>query len=507
MFKTYIVIFMLAAAAVSAKHAWEIENEREMNKIDRLQGNMKMTESHYARRRNQAPWRKLMIYFDNSALYSDRSSEDVAFYTKVFEIVGQWWGKALYVRDSRSAGVTQIARYAQSSEDYRYEMTDGKQMSDYDLFVKVSWGSDSGSTLAYAGPRIRHPTSQRPITGITCVTPYGHKYFNDSSDSINRAVGTIIHEFGHVIAFISLDKVQERYVDIDRNINAYIWKGPQVLVKANAYYGCTSLTGVPLQNLNGRVGGHWDEGNLFDELMTPMANSSPEKVSTMTLALCEDTEWYKADYSFAENYTYSKGKGCSVFNGCPQPAICEAGRQGFITHDKSGVGYCQENQQGCATESKFSNRNCASKGSWSGASDQFGASFGGDSAVAGGRFYRDMGGSYTGTTQSCTKVRCSGTSSYTFTFKNFRLSGRNYSGDVEVTCTSSGRKSFNAGGSIPESYVECETPREFCEAKFGGNATCHESCLANGRCQNNSGNLACWCYNDFRARSGSCPTP
>jgi len=507
MFKTYICILLLAAAGVSAKHAWEIENEREMNKIDRLQGNLKMTEGHYARRRMQAPWRKLMIYFDNSALYSGQSSETVAFYTKVFDIVGEWWGKALYVRDSRSEVGTQIARYARTSSDYQYQMTGGKQASNYDLFVKVSWGDDSGSTLAYAGPRVRHPTSQRPITGITCVTPYGHRYFNRSSDAINRAVGTIIHEFGHVIAFISLDRVQRRYVDIDRNINAYIWKGPKVLSKANTYYNCSSLTGVPLQNLNGQVGGHWDEAALFDELMTPMANSSPEKVSSMTLALCEDTEWYKANYSFAENYTHSKGKGCAVFNGCPRPAICEVGRSGFITADKSGVGICNQNSSGCATEAKYSNRNCASAGSWGGASDRFGASFGSSSAVAGGRFYRDMGSSYIGSNQSCTEVKCSGTSSYTFTFKNFRYSGSRYSGDVEVTCSRAGRKEFNTGGNIPASYVDCESPTAFCAAKFGGNATCHESCKANGRCQNNNGNLACWCYNSFRTSTGSCPTP
>jgi len=508
MFKATIVILLLALTAVSAKHAWEIQNDREMQKWDKLQGNLKMTPEHYARRRNQSSWRKLKIYFDNSALYNGQSSSVRSFYQKVFDIVGEWWGTALWVKDSRSDAVSQIQRYGRSNREYSFtNFPSGKSMNDYDLFVKVSWGDDSGSTLAYAGPRIRHPTSQRPISGITCVTPYGHRYFNQASDSINRAVGTIIHEFGHVIAFISLDQVQRRYVDIDRNINAYIWKGPKVLQMAQRFYGCNNMTGVPLQNLNGRVGGHWDENSLFDELMTPMANSSPEKVSAMTLALCEDTDWYKAEYAFTENFDYRKGKGCSVFSGCSKPDICTPGTSGFITHDKSGVGYCRQNSQGCATEGKYSNRNCASANSWSGDTARFGAQFGGDSAVAGGRFYRDLGRSYTAITQSCTKVACSGTSSYTFTFNNFRYRSGSYSGDVSVTCTRAGRKEFNAGGNVPASYVDCESPATFCAAKFGGNASCHESCVANGRCQNRNGQLACWCYNGFRATTGSCPAP
>lgn len=332
-----------------------------------------------------------------------------------------------------------------------------------------------------------------------------------AEDSVNRGVGTIIHEFGHVIAFISFSQVQSRYVAIDRNLNAYVWTGPKVMEKAKEYYGCRgSMKGVPLQNNNGSVGGHWDESHLSNELMTPTTGSEAEMVSGMTLALCEDTGWYKADYSYVENFKYGENQGCTYAAKCPSPQICSPGTSGFVTSDKRGVGYCRSDSRNCAQEFKYSNRNCNNGSSWGTGSDKFGASYGGDTGIAQGKFVRSLGSRYTWNSSICAKVECgTGYGSYTFTFKNFKnTSGSTYSGDARVTCSGSGRKEFNNGGSTPASYVDCISPKTFCEARFGGGDAgpkCHETCSKNGRCQTGGNGINCWCYSDFRKTSGSCP--
>jgi len=86
----------------------------------------------------------LRIYFDNSKLYSENPSRQ-AFYRKVFDVVGNWWGQALWVRDSPAETKSQIERYARYDSDYTFNLPEGKTLLDYDLFVKVSWGNDQGS--------------------------------------------------------------------------------------------------------------------------------------------------------------------------------------------------------------------------------------------------------------------------------------------------------------------------------------------------------------------------
>ena len=165
------------------------------------------------------------------------------------------------------------------------------------------------TTLATAGPYLRHPDTNRPIDGSVNVTPFGDDNWLKSADSVNRGFGTILHEFLHVIAFIGLDKYHN-YIELRNNRTQPFWTGPKVVSVARKHYNCGSLTGVPIQNLNGRVGGHWAEAYLSNELMTPVTGADPEVMSALSLALIEDTRWYRVNYKMAERYTYNKGAGC-----------------------------------------------------------------------------------------------------------------------------------------------------------------------------------------------------
>lgn len=521
LFVLFVIFFAYTLTCGEPKEAI-----RRRLRIERQQGFAKITDQQVNRRRAQSvSWRPLKIFFDTTSLMSDlrrqNASSRVNFYKKVFEITGNWWGQALKVNDNRSKIAKTIASY-HSGGRYKRELgfqMGGESQSKYDLLIRVFLCPNQGNALAYAGPFLRHPDTQRPITGTVCVLPYGDQNFRKAKYGINRAVGTIIHEFGHIISFISWQKFQSKNLKVDNSINRFLWIGPKVKEVAQKFYGCSNCKGIPLQNDNGKLGGHWSEYFLATELMTPVTGADPELVSPMTLALCEDSGWYKADYSFTENYAYHKGEGCKFTKSCPKP-ICKAGTSGFITSDFKGVGYCQSDSNGCAKESMYSNRNCMNGGTWSSDYLKYGASYGGNCVIVQGKFKRAAGGYIYSQSRLSVQAQCSNSRrSYTLTFKNAEKNSRGQTtGDAHVTCTQAGTEKFNTRYKYP-SEVKCVDPKNFCDKRFGKNgfAKCDDTCVQNGRCQrvaNNpyrirrdlqsvGGSNASWCLNHGFIRDAS----
>jgi hypothetical protein len=497
--KAIFIIFAIALAAVHASDEPAHMTKRRLQ-VERLQQMHKITDKHIARRTQSSSWRPLKIFFDTTSIEADLRtngmSDRVQFYKKVFENTGEWWSGAVKVNDDRSKIVPMIKRYARRYTREMGFVMGGKSMKDYDLLIRVFLCPNKGNALAYAGPFVRHPDTQRPITGTVCILPYGDSNFKKAKDSVNRAVGTVIHEFGHVISFISWERYHKSCLKMDRSINKFKWTCEKVLEVAKKHYGCNTLDGVPLQNNNGQLGGHWSETFLSNELMTPTTGSDAEVVSPMTLALCEDTKWYKANWSYTENYIYGKGKGCDFFGKSCKKPICEEGTRGFVTSDYTGVGYCTTDDRGCAKEVKYANRNCKNATGWSSRDLKYGASYGGNCAVMSGEFKRSEGYyTYTGTKASLQADCSNSNNSYVVTFKNFD-NGK----DKKVTCTKEESLSFKASGK--DSTLNCIDPRKFCAKRFGNKKElCDDSCGQNGRCQNKK-------YNRRRLTTralGACP--
>jgi len=204
----------------------------------------------------------------------------------------------------------------------------------------------------------------------------------------------------------------------------------------------------------------------------------------MTLALCEDTGWYKADYSYTENYSYKKGKGCDFKAGCGKTPICTKGTSSFVTSDQKGVGYCRGDANGCAQERKYSNKDCDNGARWGKYLNKYGASYGSNCVVVNGKFRILDKGYIWSQRRISVQAECS-KASYTLTFKNFQFnsSGKPI-GDATVTCTSAGDKKFNLNFGYP-STIKCSEPTAFCAARFGniGTPKCDVTCQQNGRCQ------------------------
>lgn len=105
------------------------------------------------------------------------------------------------------------------------------------------------------------------------------------------------------------------YIDNFRTYTKMYVSTPKVLKKAKEYYGCQNLIGMELEHMGGLGSAyvHWSKKILNTEFM--IADSYGENyISELSLALLEDSGWYKVDYSKAQGIKWGKGKGCDFLN-------------------------------------------------------------------------------------------------------------------------------------------------------------------------------------------------
>jgi hypothetical protein len=88
-------------------------------------------------------------------------------------------------------------------------------------------------------------------------------------------------------------------------------KTPKVIEVGKSHFSCSSLDSIELEHFGGlgSAFSHWSKRILNTEFM--IADSYGENyLSNFTLALFEDSGWYKVDYSKAEIVPWGKDKGC-----------------------------------------------------------------------------------------------------------------------------------------------------------------------------------------------------
>uniref|UniRef100_A0A8C5MYD8 Leishmanolysin-like peptidase n=1 Tax=Leptobrachium leishanense TaxID=445787 RepID=A0A8C5MYD8_9ANUR len=93
---------------------------------------------------------------------------------------------------------------------------------------------------------------------------------------------------------------------------------PRVTDEVRKHFNCPILEGMELENQGG-IGtemNHWEKRLLENEAMTG-SHTQNRVFSRITLALMEDTGWYRANYSMAERLDWGRGKGCDfVMKSC-----------------------------------------------------------------------------------------------------------------------------------------------------------------------------------------------
>ncbi|XP_056293393.1 uncharacterized protein lmln isoform X3 [Pseudoliparis swirei] len=93
---------------------------------------------------------------------------------------------------------------------------------------------------------------------------------------------------------------------------------PRVVEEARRHFNCPILEGMELENQGGTGTelNHWEKRLLENEAMTG-SHTQNRVFSRLTLALLEDSGWYRADYSRAQRLDWGRGLGCDfVMKSC-----------------------------------------------------------------------------------------------------------------------------------------------------------------------------------------------
>jgi len=230
----------------------------------------------------------------------------------------------------------------------------------------------SGNTVAYASV-CRQAEDDRPVAGYLnfCLSRLG-----DGTDSRqwHQDVAMSLHEILHSMAFssslfpffrdvngqplTSRDKwgyppsnkassstVREEIVDGQLR---HFLVTPKVLQAARHHFGCDSLDGMPMeeQGGDGTAFSHWDARVMHTEVMSPESSSVP-RISDITLAVLEDSGWYKVHGgasakdgdSAAGAFFFGQNKGCGFVYG-----KCIVDQQSAFPDT-----FCTENQGSCSS--------------------------------------------------------------------------------------------------------------------------------------------------------------
>uniref|UniRef100_A0A0N4ZY23 Leishmanolysin-like peptidase n=1 Tax=Parastrongyloides trichosuri TaxID=131310 RepID=A0A0N4ZY23_PARTI len=237
----------------------------------------------------------------------------------------------------------------------KYYGTDGVGINDGDFLLYVSVVSSvkckNNDTIAYAAHCQQEAQFDRPIAGHVNICP---KALSTHLHDQEILISTIKHEILHALGFahglfafyrnddgtprtkrnrhnrpLSLNK-EKGYFDwddntiktiirndwwtptgyIEREINMVVTE--RVVEEVRKHFDCPILEGAELEDQGGLGTSltHWEKRIFENEAMTGTHTQNPV-YSRITLALMEDTGWYRANYDVAEELHWGHKLGCN----------------------------------------------------------------------------------------------------------------------------------------------------------------------------------------------------
>ncbi|GAA0184462.1 metalloprotease [Lithospermum erythrorhizon] len=289
------------------------------------------------------------------------TSDDIAVEDKrrrLHKALGQtadWFRRALAVEPVK--GNLRLSGYSACGQDGgvqlpREYVEDG--VADADLVLLVTTRPTTGNTLAWAVACERDQWG-RAIAGHVNVAP---RHLTAEAETLLSA--TLIHEVMHVLGFDPhafahfRDERKRRRTQVteesmDDKLGRVVTRVvlPRVVMHSRHHYGAFSgnFTGLELEDGGGRgtSGSHWEKRLLMNEIMTGSVDTR-SVVSRMTLALLEDSGWYRANYSMADRLDWGHNQGtdfvtspCNHWKGAYH---CNSTHLSGCTYNREAEGYC-----------------------------------------------------------------------------------------------------------------------------------------------------------------------
>ena len=179
--------------------------------------------------------------------------------------------------------------------------------------------------LAKGKPMIFDPITNRPIGAILSI----NKILPSIPNSFNYFESVIIHQITHILGFmyelfdkfpIGFDNVIKTENETRTNNEKKFIISPKVVEYAKKYFNCDSITGVELEDTGGYDNynnSHWEARILLGEYMNSEVHTPEQAISGFTLALLEDSGWYKTNMYTGGLMRYGKYQGCDfLYKDC-----------------------------------------------------------------------------------------------------------------------------------------------------------------------------------------------
>ena len=242
-----------------------------------------------------------------------------------------------------------------TADEVPYLLENSKNI-DADLFLIVSMNT-LGNAQARAYPIIKDENTNRPILGVVELNTAIDTFTKNHIIFISNL---LLHEISHVLAFNSdlfpyfnkLPNLQQTVSDIEINgIKRQFLSTPKVVEKANQHFNTDCLLGVELEDQGGSdtAGSHWEARIMLGDYMIGV--DYPEIViSDITLAVFEDSNWYKVNYYSGGLFKTGKNEGYNfLFGDCVNKnneesnfklEFCNNQRDPFCSPGLIDRGYC-----------------------------------------------------------------------------------------------------------------------------------------------------------------------
>ena len=180
------------------------------------------------------------------------------------------------------------------------------------IFGRIDDKMDN-QTLASAGPKYSVEETGQPLIGLVNINA-NVNYSKINSKEYFQSI--VIHELTHILGFLS-SYFTKYYHNIfnrtdENGIMRFYINSSKVLEVSKKYFNCTDIDGVELEEYGGigTAGSHWEARILLGEYMNGVVYPEEQVISEFTLALLEDTGYYKANYYTGGLMRFGKNKGC-----------------------------------------------------------------------------------------------------------------------------------------------------------------------------------------------------
>eukprot|EP00485_Elphidium_margaritaceum_P002191 CAMPEP_0202704974 /NCGR_PEP_ID=MMETSP1385-20130828/17570_1 /ASSEMBLY_ACC=CAM_ASM_000861 /TAXON_ID=933848 /ORGANISM="Elphidium margaritaceum" /LENGTH=699 /DNA_ID=CAMNT_0049363103 /DNA_START=163 /DNA_END=2262 /DNA_ORIENTATION=+ len=311
----------------------------------------------------------IRLHYDTSQLELDWASyaQKDYFVNDVVPAAQQWIQKAFMVRPvdgplTFTAGTNTVCGNGESSVTIPDSMFDGQGsgLSDTDIVIYVRGNPALDSDIkcqdvmgfaAYC----RTNSRSRPIAGYINLCRSTIQFRISSGVLTWEEVLTLlIHETFHVLGF-SADGFANFVDDAGQPLgDSNVWQSvtrrgktrteiilPTVVEKAREFYGCSTLTGLEVEEFSGTgISSHWENRVVpYDVMISYVPLASP--FSSFTLAVFADSGWYNINWEYAQQSPYGRNEGCEFFDD-----LCVTSQQSnfddtFCGRDQIKSGSCK----------------------------------------------------------------------------------------------------------------------------------------------------------------------